>query len=76
MVSGTRMVCTVKFIAFEARKVLWHETATFNVDDLESIAADYLNLRQEEVARCEKIIAEKVAALMEANKFAATGDLR
>jgi len=41
----------------------------YNVDDLQSIADDYLNLRQEEVARCEKIIAEKVAALLEANKF-------
>ena len=41
----------------------------YNVDDLQSIAADYLNLRKEEVARCEKIIAEKVAVLLEANKF-------
>jgi glutamyl-tRNA reductase len=44
----------------------------YNVDDLQSIADDYLNLRREEVARCEKIIAEKVAALMEANKFSTT----
>jgi glutamyl-tRNA reductase len=36
----------------------------YNVDDLQSIADDYLNLRKEEVAHCEKIIAEKVAALM------------
>ena len=36
----------------------------YNVDDLQSIASDYLKLRQEEVARCEKIIAEKVAALL------------
>jgi glutamyl-tRNA reductase len=36
----------------------------YNVDDLQSIAADYLNLRKEEVARCEKIIVEKVAALL------------
>lgn len=41
----------------------------YNVDDLQSIADDYLKLRQEEVARCEKIIAEKVAALLEAGKF-------
>jgi glutamyl-tRNA reductase len=41
----------------------------YNVDDLQSIADDYLNLRREEVARCEKIIAEKVAALMESKKF-------
>jgi len=44
----------------------------YNVDDLQSIAADYLNLRKEEVARCEKIIAEKVAALLVANKFSTT----
>jgi len=42
----------------------------YNVDDLQSIAADYLKLRQVEVARCEKIIAEKVAALLEANRLA------
>jgi len=34
-------------------------------DDLASIAADYLNLRKEEVARCAKDHREKVAALME-----------
>jgi glutamyl-tRNA reductase len=44
----------------------------YNVDDLQSIAADYLKLRQEEVAHCEKIIAEKVAALLAANKFSTT----
>ena len=51
----------------------------YNVDDLQSIAADYLKLRQEEVARCEKIITEKVAALLEANvraKLAGHGDKR
>ena len=42
----------------------------YNVDDLQSIASDYLKQRQEEVARCEQIIAGKVAALLEANKFA------
>jgi glutamyl-tRNA reductase len=41
----------------------------YNVDDLQLIADDYLKLRLEEVARCEKIIAEKVAALIEAGKF-------
>ena len=44
----------------------------YNVDDLQSIANEYLNLRQEEVDRCEQIIAEKVAALLEANKFSTT----
>ena len=38
----------------------------YNVDDLQGIAAEYLKLRQEEVARCEKIIAEKVAAMLAA----------
>jgi glutamyl-tRNA reductase len=36
----------------------------YNVDDLQSIATDYVKLRQEEVARCEQIIGEKVAALL------------
>ena len=37
----------------------------YNVDDLQSIADDYLKMRREEVARCEAIIAEKVASLQE-----------
>ncbi len=41
----------------------------YNVDDLQSIAAGYLKLRQEEVASCEKIIVEKVAALLAVNQF-------
>ncbi len=45
----------------------------YNVDDLQSIAADYLKLRQEEAARCERIIVEKVAALLAANKFPVNG---
>ena len=36
----------------------------YNVDDLQSIADDYLKLRREEVARCEKIIADKVTSLL------------
>jgi glutamyl-tRNA reductase len=44
----------------------------YNVDDLQGIADDYLKLRQEEAARCEKIIAEKVAALLAAKKFLTT----
>ena len=36
----------------------------YNVDDLQSIANDYLKQRQEEVARCEKIIMEKAATLL------------
>jgi glutamyl-tRNA reductase len=46
----------------------------YNVDDLQSIADDYLKLRQEEVARCEKIIAEKVAALLEAARRTGAND--
>jgi glutamyl-tRNA reductase len=36
----------------------------YNIDDLQAIAADYLKLRQEEIGRCQQIIAEKVAALL------------
>lgn len=36
----------------------------YNVDDLQSIAADYLNQRKEEIVRCEAIIAEKVKSLL------------
>lgn len=36
----------------------------YNVDDLQGIAADYLKQRQEEIAHCEKIIADKVKALL------------
>jgi glutamyl-tRNA reductase len=41
----------------------------YNVDDLQGIANDYLKLRHEEISRCEKIIAEKVAALLAADKY-------
>ena len=36
----------------------------YNIDDLQAIADDYLKQRQEEVARCEKIIREKAQALL------------
>ncbi len=36
----------------------------YNIDDLQAVADDYLKQRKEEIARCEKIIAEKVAALL------------
>ena len=36
----------------------------YNIDDLQAIANDYLKHRQEEVARCEKIIREKAEALL------------
>jgi len=38
----------------------------YNVDDLQAIAADALRQRQEEVARCEVIIREKVEGLLAA----------
>ncbi len=36
----------------------------YNIDDLQSIADDYLRQRREEIARCDQIIREKVQALM------------
>jgi len=45
----------------------------YNVDDLQSIASEYLKLRHEEVARCERIIKEKVAALLAVNPHFASG---
>jgi glutamyl-tRNA reductase len=46
----------------------------YNVDDLQGIADGYLKLRQEEVARCEKYIAEKVTALLKTNLRGNQGD--
>jgi glutamyl-tRNA reductase len=36
----------------------------YNIDDLQTIADDYLKQRKEEVARCEQIIREKAQALL------------
>lgn len=36
----------------------------YNIDDLQTIADDYLKLRREEVSRCEQIIREKAEALL------------
>ncbi|MBI3191969.1 MAG: glutamyl-tRNA reductase, partial [Pedosphaera parvula] len=36
----------------------------YNIDDLQAIADDYLRQRQEEIARCEGIIREKVRGLL------------
>ena len=41
----------------------------YNIDDLQAIADNCLKQRKEEIARCEKIIAEKVKALLEAKCF-------
>ena len=46
----------------------------YNVDDLKAIADEYLKLRHEELDRCNQIIAEKVAKLLEAYRF--TGESR
>ena len=40
----------------------------YNIDDLQAIADDYLKQRQEEVARCEMIIAEKARGLVEGRR--------
>lgn len=40
----------------------------YNVDDLQAVADGYLKLRQEEVARCEIIIKQKVRALIAARR--------
>ena len=37
----------------------------YNVDDLQTIADDYLKSRHDEVVRCEQIITERVTALLE-----------
>jgi glutamyl-tRNA reductase len=37
----------------------------YNIDDLQAIAADYLQQRKEEIDRCEKIIVEKAKGLLE-----------
>jgi glutamyl-tRNA reductase len=42
----------------------------YNIDDLQSIADDYLKQRKEEIARCEQIIAEKVKPLLETKSSA------
>jgi len=36
----------------------------YNIDDLQTIADDYLKQRKDEIARCEAIIAEKVMGLL------------
>jgi glutamyl-tRNA reductase len=41
----------------------------YNIDDLQSIADDYLQQRREEIARCEQIIVEKIKLLLETKTF-------
>src|SRR5882724_2607935 len=40
----------------------------YNIDDLQAIADDYLQQRQDEIARCQAIIAEKARALLGARR--------
>ena len=40
----------------------------YNIDDLHAIADDYLKQRMDEIARCEKIIAEKARELIEGRR--------
>lgn len=40
----------------------------YNIDDLQAIADDYLKQRQEEIARCESIIAERAKGLIGARR--------
>ena len=40
------------------------EVFLYNIDDLQTIADDYLKQRREEVARCEQIIRDKAAPLL------------
>jgi glutamyl-tRNA reductase len=41
----------------------------YDIDDLQAIADDYLRMRQDEIALCEKMIAEKVEPLLDIKKF-------
>jgi glutamyl-tRNA reductase len=40
----------------------------YNIDDLQTIADDYLKQRKEEVAKCERLIVERAKGLMEGRK--------
>jgi glutamyl-tRNA reductase len=44
----------------------------YNIDDLQSIASDYLKQRQQEVERCEQIIRDKAAGLITQRPVGAT----
>jgi glutamyl-tRNA reductase len=48
----------------------------YNIDDLQSIADDYLKQRKEEIVRCEEIIAEKVKPLLQTKSSADFADER
>ena len=48
----------------------------YNVDDLQTIADDYLKQRKEEITRCEAIITEKVRALLNSGTAGPAGSVR
>lgn len=48
--------------------LLLEDVYLYNIDDLQSIAAEALRLRQEELGRCEAIIREKVQTLTSPSK--------
>jgi glutamyl-tRNA reductase len=45
----------------------------YNIDDLQSIADDYLKQRQQEIVHCEKIIREKAEPLLQSSSTPAGG---
>ena len=47
----------------------------YNIDDLQTIADDYLKQRQDEILRCEDIIREKVKGLTESSGRSALGGI-
>ena len=52
---------------------LMDDVYLYNIDDLQTIAGDYLKQRQEEIARCEQLIREKVEALLGQREAKDTG---
>jgi glutamyl-tRNA reductase len=59
-------IFSAKSTATEANKL--ENIFLYNVDDLQAVADGYLKLRQEEVARCETIIKQRVRALIAARR--------
>ncbi len=47
----------------------------YNIDDLQSVADDYLRKRQEEIVICEKIIRERAASLLTSSQRPSSSDM-
>lgn len=47
----------------------------YNIDDLQSVADDYLRKRQEEIVHCEQIIRERAAALLSSPQRPSSSDM-